>query len=193
MNARFSLALTVLTGALALSAAACDTAPGLTKKAKSPTAPTQEPTGNVTTTAGDPRASGAPPIMTTNLSVSDEIASTCGIPPRTEGKVAPSFEFDSAALGDDDRQMLALVAKCLTEGALRGRSVSLVGRADPRGENEYNMTLGGSRANSVQRYMVDLGVGRDKLHPTSRGELDATGTDEAGWAKDRRVDIELQH
>ena len=27
---------------------------------------------------------------------------------------------------------------------------------------------------------------------TSRGELDATGTDEEGWKRDRRVDIELQ-
>lgn len=27
---------------------------------------------------------------------------------------------------------------------------------------------------------------------TSRGELDATGTDEERWKRDRRVDIELQ-
>jgi hypothetical protein len=26
---------------------------------------------------------------------------------------------------------------------------------------------------------------------TSRGEMDATGTNEAGWAHDRRVDVEL--
>ena len=63
---------------------------------------------------------------------------------------APSFEYDSASLGEDDRSVLGLVAKCLTEGALRGRSVALIGRADPRGEPEYNMNLGGSRADSVR-------------------------------------------
>jgi hypothetical protein len=26
---------------------------------------------------------------------------------------------------------------------------------------------------------------------TSRGEMDATGTDEPGWSKDRRVDVVL--
>jgi hypothetical protein len=29
------------------------------------------------------------------------------------------------------------------------------------------------------------------MRATSRGELDATGTDETGWAQDRRVDIDL--
>ena len=53
------------------------------------------------------------------------------------------------------------------------------------------MTLGESRASSVHRYMVDLGVGKERMTATSRGEMDATGTDEEGWRKDRRVDIEL--
>jgi hypothetical protein len=30
-----------------------------------------------------------------------------------------------------------------------------------------------------------------KTFTTSRGELDATGTDDASWTKDRRVDIVL--
>ena len=50
---------------------------------------------------------------------------------------------------------------------------------------------GGSRADAVFRYMVDLGVGRPRMTSTSRGEMDATGKDEASWAHDRRVDIEL--
>jgi len=159
----------------------------MTHKAAAPLAPL--PAGNAMTNSAQLPVMNGPPVQTSGLSVSDAIAKACGIP---AGKPAtPSFEFDSAALGEDDRAMLGLVAKCLTEGALRGRSVALIGRADPRGEPEYNMNLGGSRADSVQRYMVDLGVGKDKLHATSRGELDATGTDESGWAKDRRVDVEL--
>ena len=133
-----------------------------------------------------------PAVETVGLSVSNAIAKACGIPASGDGKaVAPNFEFDSAALAEEDRKLLGLVAKCLTDGALRGHNVSLVGRADPRGEPEYNLTLGGSRADTVHRYMVDLGVGRERMHATSRGELDATGKDEKGWAHDRRVDVEL--
>jgi hypothetical protein len=31
-----------------------------------------------------------------------------------------------------------------------------------------------------------------QLAVTTRGALDATGTDEAGWSKDRRVDVLLK-
>jgi peptidoglycan-associated lipoprotein len=40
--------------------------------------------------------------------------------------------------------------------------------------------------------MGSAGVAQDKMHDTSRGELDATGTDEAGWRRDRRVDVKLR-
>jgi peptidoglycan-associated lipoprotein len=193
MSSRLSLcAVAALTLALV---AGCD-APGFTRKAKAPVAPGQQPMGQTTTTgaplaAGDVRSMG-PTVDTVGLSVSNAIAKACGIAVRADGKnVAPSFDFDSAALVEEDRALLAQVARCLTEGALRGRSVTLIGRADSRGEGEYNMTLGGSRADTVRRYMVDLGVGRERAISTSRGELDATGTNEPGWAHDRRVDVEL--
>ena len=195
MATRLSLCvLGVLTLALA---SGCDS-PGLSRRAKVPVAPGQQPVGQTMTTSGPlPDKDGAgwvqgPTVDTVGLSVSNAIAKACGIAARADGKpVAPSFEYDSAALAEEDRALLAQVAKCLTEGALKGHKVNLVGRADPRGEGEYNMTLGGSRADTVKRYMVDLGVGREQMLGTSRGEMDATGTNEAGWARDRRVDVEL--
>jgi peptidoglycan-associated lipoprotein len=185
-------ALGVLTLALV---AGCDS-PGLSRKAKAPVAPGQQGIGQTMTTSGPlPDKDGAalgPTVDTVGLSVSNAIAKACGIAARADGKpVAPSFEYDSAALAEEDRVLLGQVAKCLTEGALKGRNVNLVGRADPRGEPEYNMTLGGSRADTVKRYMVDRGVGRERMLGTSRGEMDATGTSEPGWAHDRRVDVEL--
>ena len=178
--------------ALAL-VAGCDS-PGMSRKAKAPTTPAQA-IGEASTTGAalpDKDLANGPTVQTEGLSVSSAIAHACGITARADGKAAtPSFDFDSAALAPDDRTLLAQVAKCLTEGALRGRSVTLIGRTDPRGEGEYNMTLGGSRADTVHRYMVDLGVGRERMSATSRGEMDATGTSEPGWAQDRRVDLEL--
>lgn len=194
MTSRRFVGLLPLAAFSLLLASGCD-APGVSRKAKAPVAPPQQGIGQATTTGapfpGDVRSMG-PAVETVGLSVSNAIAKACGIAPTGDGKaVAPNFEFDSAALAPDDRVLLAKVARCLSEGALRGRNVMLIGRADPRGENEYNMMLGGSRADTVHRYMVDLGVGRERMHTTSRGEMDATGKDEAGWAHDRRVDVEL--
>lgn len=135
------------------------------------------------------RANGAEgAIDTGSLHVSDAIARACGL---TRAESAPKFEYDSAAIADGDRELLAAIARCVSEGALRGQTLALIGRTDPRGEDEYNLSLGESRADSVRRYLHDLGVHPDRLQATSRGEIDALGTDEGGWAKDRRVDIEL--
>jgi len=50
--------------------------------------------------------------------------------------------------------------------------------------------LGSSRASSVASYLAALGVSRSQMAETSRGKLDATGTDDTSWQLDRRVDIE---
>jgi peptidoglycan-associated lipoprotein len=80
----------------------------------------------------------------------------------------------------------------MTDGALKGKNVELVGRADPRGEQEYNMGLGSSRATAAHSYLKGLGIADSRMSETSRGALDATGHDEEGWAKDRRVDIRVR-
>jgi peptidoglycan-associated lipoprotein len=105
---------------------------------------------------------------------------------------APKFEFDQFQLLAEDRNLLEQVADCLTTGPLHGKAVQLVGRADPRGTDEYNLGLGTRRAESVSSYLRRLGVPGQQLESTTRGALDATGADEAGWRVDRRVDLELK-
>jgi len=127
-----------------------------------------------------------------NLALSGDIVQLCGIK-TTAGSTtaAPTFDYDKEELHPDDRAVLDQLATCLMSGALKGRSVSLIGRADPRGTDEYNLGLGSRRAASVSTYLQRLGVGQPQLAVTTRGSLDASGTDEAGWQKDRRVDITL--
>jgi peptidoglycan-associated lipoprotein len=125
------------------------------------------------------------------LNVSDEIAEACAIHFDAVDN-APKFDFDKSDLRPDERALLDQVAKCATTGPLKGRALVLVGRADSRGEVEYNFVLGESRADSVRSYLTELGVAPARLDATSRGELDATGTDEASWQLDRRVDIALR-
>jgi peptidoglycan-associated lipoprotein len=178
------LAQTTLPLALALAVFGCAEHKATTQPAQAPTS--LAPVSTVGTTSGTPRMEAT--VETPGLRVSEEIARACALP---ESKVAPSFEFDSTAIGDQDRSVLGAIAKCLLDGPLKGRGLSLTGRADPRGEPEYNMSLGESRADSVRRYLHDLGLRAERLRATSRGELDATGTDEASWSHDRRVDIDL--
>lgn len=125
---------------------------------------------------------------TGGLHISEAIVRACGL---TKAPAPPMFDYDSAKLAEEDRVILALVAKCFSEGPLRDHRVALTGRTDPRGEEEYNMALGESRADSVRRYLHDMGVAPQHVDSTSRGKLDASGKDEESWAKDRRVDIEL--
>jgi peptidoglycan-associated lipoprotein len=120
------------------------------------------------------------------VSLSKSIRDLCKI---DDSDRSPKFDFDSSQLSSADRDILQQVAKCMTDGALKGKNVELIGRADPRGEQEYNMGLGSSRATSARAYLRSLGIADTRLSETSRGALDATGKDEEGWALDRRVDV----
>jgi peptidoglycan-associated lipoprotein len=137
-----------------------------------------------TPSASPPARSNAPEAST--VSISDEIRARCGI-----ADSDAYFAFDSARLTTNDATPLDRVATCFTKGPLAGRSVKLVGRADPRGADEYNLTLGQSRADAVGLYLAGHGLARSKTLSTSRGAMDASGTDEAGWRRDRRVDVLL--
>ncbi len=125
-----------------------------------------------------------------NLSLSGDIVKLCNI---TAGATAnPSFDYNKDELTPEDRVVLDQLAVCLTKGPLKDKAVSLIGRADPRGTEEYNLGLGSRRSNSVATYLERLGVHQVQLYVTTRGSLDATGTDEASWQQDRRVDVQLK-
>lgn len=126
------------------------------------------------------------------VNVDDSILKACNLK-FSSVEEAPKFDFDSEQLTEGEKAVLEQVAKCLTTGPLKGRAVDLVGRADPRGETEYNMTLGAKRARAAHTFLAGLGVASDKLFDTSRGELDASGSDEQGWRMDRRVDVKLRN
>lgn len=121
-----------------------------------------------------------------NINISEEIKKACGI---TDAEAY--FAFDSANVRPEDKAVLTKLATCFVSGPLKGRQMRLVGHADPRGEEDYNMVLGGRRADNIKTAIVEVGMTADKVATTSRGELDATGTDEASWFKDRRVDVVL--
>jgi peptidoglycan-associated lipoprotein len=96
------------------------------------------------------------------------------------------FEFDSSDLDSSSRASLQEAVECF-RGQGSGGSLLLTGAADPRGTEEYNIALGERRAQAVRSYLISLGLSGSDISTTSMGEEMATGTDEAGWARDRNV------
>lgn len=138
-----------------------------------------------------PASPAAPPApadepRNDEIVISDEILNACGI-----SQARAKFAFDSSRIEQGDHPVLDELARCFTTGKLSGRSMNLVGHADPRGEAEYNLVLGGKRADSVKHYLTARGLGEQQAETTSRGELDANGVDDATWSSDRRVQVIL--
>lgn len=120
-----------------------------------------------------------------SVQIDPRIAKACGDLPETH------FAFDSARVQSDAASALNALARCFSTGPLKGRSMSLIGHTDPRGEVEYNLGLGQRRAGSVAGYLGGHGLSSNAMSTSSRGEQDATGRDEQGWARDCRVDVML--
>jgi len=150
-----------------------------------PVAPAPPPAPAPVAAPAPPAAKAADPGPT-EIYVADSIRKACGI-----ADAEAHFAYDSAKLRAGDSPVIQKLAQCFSSGPLKGRSMSLVGHADPRGEAEYNLALGGHRADSVKSAMISAQLDESKIITTSRGELDAAGTDEPGWQKDRRVDVQL--
>jgi peptidoglycan-associated lipoprotein len=118
---------------------------------------------------------------------------TSAIPQPAVGFKAPCalqpiyFDFNESMLTNEAVQVIDADLACIQK---IGRQVNLVGRSDPRGTEEYNLALSERRSQSVKDRLVRLGCDGSRLRTLPKGELEATGRDEAGWAQDRRVDFE---
>ncbi len=142
-----------------------------------------------------PAADTAPPVTTaegdegkdpnlSDVTIDPRITEMCGIE-------EPNFAFNSASLSPQAKRVLNALAACFVDGKAAGMGMRLVGHADPRGDDEYNFGLGQQRADSVVSYLGKRGLERGRIESSSRGEMDAVGVDEAGWKKDRKVEILL--
>jgi peptidoglycan-associated lipoprotein len=118
------------------------------------------------------------------ISISDDIRQACGI-----ADPDAYFAFDSTRLSDQDDRVLGKLADCFESGPLKGKTMRLVGHTDPRGDDDYNLVLGQRRADEVKAFLGKKRLSTGRMQSMSRGEMDATGHDEQGFSKDRRVDI----
>lgn len=107
-----------------------------------------------------------------------------------EGATGPlkdvHFDFDRYELRADARAILKSNADWLK--ANPSVRLEVEGHADERGTNQYNLALGAKRAESVKRYLIDLGISASQLSTISYGEElpICKEHNEECWAKNRR-------
>ena len=99
------------------------------------------------------------------------------------------FDYDSFEVRPEFMGALEANAKYLKANS--NRKVGLEGHTDERGGREYNLALGQKRAEAVRRSLALLGVSDAQMEAVSFGEEKpaAFGTDEASYAKNRRVEL----
>lgn len=141
--------------------------------------------GGAAMTAAAPRNVDTATPTSGSVHIDDKIVKACGNLP------TPHFAFDSSNIQQPAQEVLDALADCFTKGPLKGKGVKLVGHADPRGDIDYNLGLGQRRAGSVAEFLAKQGVEKDRLDTTSKGEFEASGVDEQGWARDRKVEVLL--
>jgi len=97
------------------------------------------------------------------------------------------FDFDRYDPSTGAREILKGHAAWLK--ANPRATAQIEGHCDERGTNEYNLALGAKRAESVKRYLIDLGISACALSTTSYGEEIplCKEQNEACWAKNRRA------
>ena len=101
------------------------------------------------------------------------------------------FAYDQATLSEQARNTLTANAAILQ--LVPELMVRIEGHCDDRGSDEYNLSLGERRAQSVRTYLVSLGIAPQRLKTISYGEekpLDPADN-EMAWARNRRAEFKV--
>ena len=96
------------------------------------------------------------------------------------------FDLDSQAIRDDAKPVLQKDVDWLKRWG--STKVMIEGHADERGSAEYNLALGERRATAVRDYLVNLGIGSDRIQVVSKGKEAQVCTEatESCWQQNRR-------
>ena len=99
------------------------------------------------------------------------------------------FDFDRSNIRPDQQSVLEQNARMMSR--YETVRVRLEGHCDERGTEEYNMALGQRRADSVEQFLIDYGISRNRISTISYGEMRpaAQGQNETAWSRNRRVEI----
>ena len=101
------------------------------------------------------------------------------------------FDYDSYDVRGDGQGALSKSAAYLAQNP--AIKVLIGGYCDERGSNEYNLTLGQSRANSAKQALVQAGVAADRVRVVSYGKEKpfCTESTEECWQQNRRAGFSI--
>lgn len=102
------------------------------------------------------------------------------------------FETDRSDISPSFKQMLKGIATVMKDNP--SYKLNLIGHADDRASEEYNMNLSQERANAAKAYLVEQGVSGDRITTTAMGETQLKNpakTVEAR-AENRRVQFDIK-
>lgn len=99
------------------------------------------------------------------------------------------FDYDEANIRADTETLLREKIDILRRNP--DVELRMEGHADERGTSEYNVALGNERAQAVIRFVSGFGLEASRFSAVSYGEARpaAAGSDEAAWARNRRVEF----
>lgn len=99
------------------------------------------------------------------------------------------FDYDSANLSASEKEKLMGNVEWLKKNA--SAKMTIEGHCDQRGSNEYNLSLGERRANTVKQVLVSNGISQNRLSTVSFGEEKplVQGDSEQAMGKNRRANF----
>lgn len=99
------------------------------------------------------------------------------------------FEYDQFDLTQEAKAILTDNAQQLME--YQNTDVLLEGHCDERGTEQYNLSLGQKRAESVKQFLVNYGVADSRVRTISYGEERPVckQSNESCWSRNRRVEF----
>ncbi|MBI3544864.1 MAG: peptidoglycan-associated lipoprotein Pal [Deltaproteobacteria bacterium] len=125
----------------------------------------------------------------TNADISSDLAdSDSG---KAMGLETVHYAYDSSVLDGSAKSTLKHNASILKDKT--NLKVQIEGHCDERGGIQYNIALGERRANAAKAFMVDQGVGADRVSTISYGKEKPVdqGHDDSAWSKNRRANFRI--
>ncbi|QDY70912.1 OmpA family protein [Qingshengfaniella alkalisoli] len=155
-------------------------------------APTDETT-SVTTTAQD---SNGQTTTVTTITPNDgsegsqpSVSTYAALAPEEQVNIQISFDFDSAALREDQKPKLATLCSVMKDSDVS--KFQIVGHTDSKGADSYNQSLSLLRAEEVKRHLVgDCGMKPERLEAVGVGEEYPIDTTNPESEENRRVEFQ---
>jgi peptidoglycan-associated lipoprotein len=101
------------------------------------------------------------------------------------------FDYDRSDIKEEF--VSGLEMKVMIMNANPDMRISIVGHADERGSDEYNIALGNRRAMSAKTFLVDRGIAEGRIDTSTMGESEplVDETNQAAWEQNRRDAFEV--